>query len=124
MQAGHIQESVLPGAVRSQAEQDEAQLVKASQQGDQDAFALLVRRHQRRIFNLSMGLLQDEEDASASTQEAFVAAWQRFPRRGRLSNLALSHRLSLMSSAAQATQTGARAALSHTGRAGFGGAKY
>ena len=34
MQAGHIQESVLPGAVRSQAEQDEAQLVKASQQGD------------------------------------------------------------------------------------------
>jgi RNA polymerase sigma-70 factor, ECF subfamily len=79
MQAGHIQESVLPGAVRSQAEQDEAQLVKASQQGDQDAFALLVRRHQRRIFNLSMGLPQDEEDASASTQEAFVAAWQRLP---------------------------------------------
>jgi hypothetical protein len=55
MQAGHIQESVLPGAVRSQAEQDEAQLVKASQHGDQDAFALLVRRHQPRIFNLSMG---------------------------------------------------------------------
>ena len=65
---------------RSQAEQDEAQLVKARQQGDQDAFALLVRRHQRRIFNLSVGLLQDEEDASASTQEAFVAAWQGFPQ--------------------------------------------
>ena len=79
MQAGHIQESVLPGAVRSQAEQDEAQLVKASQQGDQDAFALLVRRHQRCIFKLSMGLPQDEEDASASTQEALVAAWQRLP---------------------------------------------
>jgi RNA polymerase sigma-70 factor (ECF subfamily) len=66
MQAGHIRQSVLPGAVHSQAEQDETQLVKASQQGDLDAFALLVRRHQRRIFNLSLGLLQDEDDASAS----------------------------------------------------------
>ncbi len=33
----------LPGVVSSQAEQDDAQLVKASQQGDQDAFALLVQ---------------------------------------------------------------------------------
>ena len=63
----------LPGVATLQSEQDDAQLVKASQQGDQDAFALLVRRHQRRIFNLRMGLLQDEEDASASIQEAFVA---------------------------------------------------
>jgi len=79
MQAGHIRQSVLPGAVHSQAEQDETQLVKASQQGDLDAFALLVRRHQRRIFNLSLGLLQDEDDASASAQAAFVAAWQGLP---------------------------------------------
>lgn len=79
MQAGHIRESVLPGAVHSQSEQDEVQLLKASQQGDQDAFALLVRRHQRRIFNLSIDLLQDEDDASESAQEAFVAAWQGLP---------------------------------------------
>jgi RNA polymerase sigma-70 factor, ECF subfamily len=79
MHAGHTRQSVLPGGVHSQAEQDAAPLVKASQQGDQDAFALLVRRHQRRLFNLSLGLLQDEEDASESVQEAFVAAWQKLP---------------------------------------------
>jgi hypothetical protein len=33
----------LPGVVSSQSEQDETQLVKASQHGNQDAFALLVQ---------------------------------------------------------------------------------
>jgi RNA polymerase sigma-70 factor, ECF subfamily len=79
MQLIHPLEIALPGVVSSQAEQDDAQLVKASQQGDQDAFALLVQRHQRRVFNLSLGMLQDYEDASEATQEAFLAAWQGLP---------------------------------------------
>lgn len=62
------------------SERDAAHLAKASQQGDQGAFALLVRRHQRRIFNLSLDLLRDEEEASVCTQETFVAAWQELPR--------------------------------------------
>ena len=116
MQAGHIQESVLPGAVRSQAEQDEAQLMKASQQGDQDAFALLVRRHQRPHLQSERGSAarrggcQCEYPGSVRGRVAGVAG---FPWRGRLSSLALSHRLSLLSSAARTMQTGARAALSH-----------
>ncbi len=69
----------LPGVIAAQSEQDDTQLVKASQEGDQDAFALLVQRHQRRVFNLSLGMLQDEEDASEVTQEAFLAAWQGLP---------------------------------------------
>src|SRR5216684_7554645 len=69
----------LPGVVSSQAEQDDAQLVKASQQGDQDAFALLVQRHQRRVFNLVLRMLQDYDEASEVTQEAFLAAWQGLP---------------------------------------------
>jgi RNA polymerase sigma-70 factor, ECF subfamily len=79
MQLIHPLEIALPGVVSSQAEQDDAQLVKASQQGDQDAFALLVQRHQRRVFNLSLGMLRDYEDASEATQEAFLAAWQGLP---------------------------------------------
>jgi RNA polymerase sigma-70 factor (ECF subfamily) len=59
--------------------QDDMQLVKASQQGDQDAFALLVQRHQRRVFNLVLRVLHNYEDASNVTQEAFLAAWQRLP---------------------------------------------
>jgi RNA polymerase sigma-70 factor (ECF subfamily) len=75
----HSQAIPLPDVITSQSKQDDTQLVKASQQGDQDAFALLVQRHQRRVFNLSLGMLQDEEDASEATQEAFLAAWQGLP---------------------------------------------
>jgi RNA polymerase sigma-70 factor, ECF subfamily len=53
--------------------------VKASQQGNQDAFADLVQRHQRRVFNMSLRMLQDYEDADEITQEAFLAAWQGLP---------------------------------------------
>jgi RNA polymerase sigma-70 factor, ECF subfamily len=69
----------LPGAVSSQSEQDDTQLVKASQQGDQDAFASLMQRHQRRVFNLVLRMLQDYEEASEITQEAFLAAWLGLP---------------------------------------------
>ncbi|HLG76455.1 MAG TPA: sigma-70 family RNA polymerase sigma factor [Ktedonobacteraceae bacterium] len=79
MQVSHNLEVSLPGAVSWQAEQDDTQLVKASQQGDQDAFALLVQRHQRRVFNISLRMLQDYEEASEVTQEAFLAAWQGLP---------------------------------------------
>lgn len=61
------------------SEQDEDKLVKASQQGDQDAFAILVQRHQRRVFNLSLRLVQDYDEASEITQEAFLSAWQGLP---------------------------------------------
>jgi RNA polymerase sigma-70 factor (ECF subfamily) len=76
MQMVHSPERALPGIV---SEQDDTQLVKASQHGNQDAFALLVQRHQRRVFNMVMRMLQDYEDASEVTQEAFLAAWQGLP---------------------------------------------
>lgn len=63
----------------SQAEQNEAQLVKASQQGDQDAYALLVQKHQRLVFNMVLRMVQDYEEASEITQEAFFAVWQGLP---------------------------------------------
>lgn len=72
-------EMALPGVFSRQAEQDDVQLVQASQQGDQDAFAILVQRHQRRVFNLSWRMLQDYEDAGEITQEVFLAAWQGLP---------------------------------------------
>jgi RNA polymerase sigma-70 factor, ECF subfamily len=75
----YSEEIRLPGVIASYSEQDDTQLVKASQEGDQDAFALLVQRHQRRVFNLGLGMLQDEEDASEATQEAFLAVWQGLP---------------------------------------------
>ena len=76
MQVSHNLEISLPGVDSWQAVQDDTQLVKASQQGDQDAFALLVQKHQRRVFNVSLRMLRDYEEASEITQEAFLAAWQ------------------------------------------------
>jgi RNA polymerase sigma-70 factor, ECF subfamily len=79
MQLAHPWEIVPPGVTSSQGEQNEAQLVKASQQGDQDAYALLVQKHQRLVFNIVLRMLQDYEEASEITQEAFFAAWQGLP---------------------------------------------
>jgi RNA polymerase sigma-70 factor (ECF subfamily) len=79
MQVSHNLEISLPGVDSWQAVQDDTQLVKASQQGDQDAFALLVQKHQRRVFNVSLRMLRDYEEASEVTQEAFLAAWQGLP---------------------------------------------
>ena len=69
----------LPDVISSQSEQDDTQLVTASQQGDQDAFASLVQRHQRRVFTMALRMLQDYEEASEITQEAFLAAWMGLP---------------------------------------------
>src|SRR5579883_997340 len=69
----------IPGAVSASIEQDDAQLVTASKNGDQDAFSLLVQRYQRRVFNLVFRMLQNYEEASEVTQEAFLAAWQGLP---------------------------------------------
>ncbi len=79
MQLSHHRERSLPGVVSSQAGQDEAQLVQASQRGDQDAFAVLMQRHQRRVFNIVLRMLQDYEEANEITQEAFLAAWRGLP---------------------------------------------
>src|SRR5579859_5250265 len=65
--------------VLSAAEQDDVLLVTASKRGDQDAFAQLVQRHQRRVFNLIFRMLQNYEEASEITQETFLAAWQGLP---------------------------------------------
>src|SRR5436305_13280855 len=69
----------ISNAVSSVTEQDEAQFVVASKQGDQDAFAQLVQWHQRRVFNLVFRMLQHYEEACEVTQEAFLAAWQGLP---------------------------------------------
>src|SRR5215472_14004493 len=63
----------------SPAEQDDLQLVTASKSGDQDAFAQLVQRYQRRVFNLVYRMLQQYEEANETTQETFLAAWQGLP---------------------------------------------
>jgi RNA polymerase sigma-70 factor, ECF subfamily len=66
----------LTNAVPSVTEQDDWLLVAASKNGDQEAFAQLVQRYQRRVFNLVYRMLQQYEEATEITQETFLAAWQ------------------------------------------------
>ncbi len=70
----------IPNIFSSYAEQDDVALVSACQVGDQDAFALLVQRHQRFVFNLVFRMLEQYEEANEVTQETFLAAWQGLPR--------------------------------------------
>lgn len=79
MQLAHPLEIALPGVATLPSEQGDAQLVKASRDGDQDAFSFLVQRHQHRVFNMVLHMLQDYEEASEITQEAFLAAWLGLP---------------------------------------------
>ena len=62
----------------------EVQLIHRAQEGDHDAFAVLVNDHQRYVYNLAMRVLKDENEALDLTQETFVRAWTALPNfRGR-----------------------------------------
>jgi RNA polymerase sigma-70 factor, ECF subfamily len=60
----------------SPAQDDDAVLVSASQQGDLNAFEKLVARHQKRMFNVGFRLIGDYDDACEVVQDAFVSAYK------------------------------------------------
>jgi RNA polymerase sigma-70 factor, ECF subfamily len=55
---------------------DEA-LVRLAQQGQMDAFELLVARHRDKIYARAFSMLRNEDEAVDLSQEAWVKAWQR-----------------------------------------------
>ena len=50
--------------------------IDAARQGDQDAFAELVRLYEKRVLALTGRMCGNPEDAAEAAQEAFLAAWQ------------------------------------------------
>ena len=61
-------------------EDPDAALVSRVQNGDQDAFEELVRRHSRRIFATLAGLLGNVDDARDITQDVFLKAFEHMDR--------------------------------------------
>ena len=59
--------------------ESETVLIKRAQNGDHEAFALLVTEHQRYVYNLALRVLKNEEEALDLAQETFVRAWTAFP---------------------------------------------
>lgn len=51
---------------------DEAALIRAAQQGDQNAFAELVRNYDQNVLRIAINLLRSAEDARDVYQEAFL----------------------------------------------------
>ncbi|MEU0004142.1 sigma-70 family RNA polymerase sigma factor [Streptomyces sp. NPDC006314] len=57
---------------------DRVLAVRAAE-GDDDAFAVLVRRHSRPLLALARCLTGNAQDAEEAVQDAFVSAWRRLP---------------------------------------------
>jgi len=55
--------------------EEDRELVRLSQGGQQDAFEQLVRRHQRRVFALVGGIIRHPEDVEDVAQQIFLKAY-------------------------------------------------
>lgn len=55
---------------------EEKQLITKAQKGDKDAFAALVKAHEKRVFSIAFRLVRNHEDALDLSQEAFLNAWR------------------------------------------------
>jgi RNA polymerase sigma-70 factor, ECF subfamily len=56
-------------------EQSDAELVRLAREGDLDAFAGIVQRHEQRLRLVLLRILDDTRDVEESVQDAFVQAW-------------------------------------------------
>jgi RNA polymerase sigma-70 factor, ECF subfamily len=54
----------------------DAECVRRVQQGDTDSFEVLVRRHEKAIFNLVYRLLGNYDEAAEVSQEVFLSAFR------------------------------------------------
>lgn len=59
---------------------DEQMLIAAIQAGNRDAFAPLVRRHQRRALAVCRAILDTREDAEDAVQDGFLNAFRAIDR--------------------------------------------
>ncbi len=69
------QAKVIPFPTPSPIPEEETQLLDAARHGDTEAFALLVKQFDRKIFRLALRITGNQEDASDALQEAFMKAY-------------------------------------------------
>lgn len=80
------------------AHYDDQEFVTRCQHGDVEAFAVLVERHQKKMFNLAFRMTGDHEEAAEVVQETFLSAFRAIKKfRGEasfatwLTGIALNH---------------------------------
>ena len=67
-------------AKRCGSRMEEKELVQLSKQGDEEAFASLVKKYRIKVFNLAFSLTRDRDTADDLAQEAFIKAYYALPR--------------------------------------------
>lgn len=65
---------------QNDASANERQLVRAAQGGDRDAFAGLVRMHQRRAYAVARAIVLSHDDAEDAVQDGFLHAYKALDR--------------------------------------------
>ena len=58
---------------------EEKELVRQSKEGNEEAFASLVKKYKTKVFNLAWSLTRDREAADDLAQEAFIKAYYALP---------------------------------------------
>jgi RNA polymerase sigma-70 factor (ECF subfamily) len=61
---------------KTQIRDDDLEYVSRCKKGDVDAFEVLVRRHERRMFNMAYRLIGDYDEAGECVQDAFISAYK------------------------------------------------
>ncbi len=59
--------------------QEELALIAKAQAGDQQAYAVLVERYQRFVYNIAFNIVHGEEEAADLAQDTFLRVWQALP---------------------------------------------
>ncbi len=55
---------------------EDHEIVLSCRNGDDEAFGILVERHQRKVFNIALRMTGDDDEACEVVQEAFLAAFR------------------------------------------------
>ena len=73
-----MNDAALPAdpAAGSDDDRDDELLGTQAGAGDRDAFEILVRRWQDRLYRFALGRLGHRGDAQDALQEAFASAWR------------------------------------------------
>lgn len=86
--ASTVLASELTQAADAQRRDDDRELVRLAKEENKEAFEILVRRHQGRVFAVASGILRNKEDVEDVAQQVFVKAYfslKRFDQRAAFS---------------------------------------
>ena len=61
---------------KRQAADEDYELVSQCKRGDVDAFEMLVKKHEQRMFNIAYRMLGNYDDACEIVQDAFISAYR------------------------------------------------